>query len=65
MLYKYIKTLDKTIFLYQKVLNIETNIYGYIKMFNIYNIDSILISFDNGKKEIFTNSNYDKLYFIF
>jgi hypothetical protein len=48
MLHKYIKNIDKHVFLYQKVLNTENNIYGYIKYFDIYNINSILIKFDNG-----------------
>jgi hypothetical protein len=65
MLHKYIKNIDKHVFLYQKVLNTENNIYGYIKYFDIYNINSILIKFDNGEKKLYTESNYDKLYFIF
>ena len=62
---KYINYLNKYVFLFQKVLDIETNKYGYIKRFDIHNIDSILVLFDDKTKKIYMNNNIQKLYFIF
>ena len=65
MIFKYINSLNKYVFLYQRVYDKLNDRYGFIKHIDIHGISSLLILFDDKNKKIYTSKSYNELSFIF